>query len=315
MTSQNYYGHTSPAYGSLLQWPNQWILPPKLHGAAKTRTEHLGLSSLDLQAIEEQRQRDHTAAVASGQVPQKLIRRPQDTVSSLLGRSAQRNPFRLDALTGDFFEPLEAMLGKKPQLLLGESPSSLDCIALGYLSLALVPDLTSPWLRDAMRAKAPLLSDYTERMRRRCFGEVEVTVAHAYSPQSAPPSPLPWREPGRISAAAVGSSLLATLADNTPFLSEVRRNHRLKQGAQSAESGLEEGEGKALSTFAENKNRDMYVSIAAVVAGAAALVGYVLHVGLFTVTEDMEEEEEEAELQDHAGGDATDFLSSVNFNV
>lgn len=272
--------------------------------------------------MEEQRQREHSAAVASGQVPKKFIQRPQDTVSSLLGRSAQKNPFRLDALTGDFFEPLEAMLGEKLYLLAGEhgeSPSSLDCIALGYLSLALVPDLTSPWLRDAMRAKAPRLSAYTQRMRQRCFGEGSVEVAHAYSPQTSSPSPLPWREPGRVSVAAVGSTLLATLADNTPFLSETRRNNRLKKAAQSTESGFEELESKAVSAFAEAKTRDMYVSIAAVVAGAAALVGYVVHVGLLAAPmEDTEEEEEEAEeeaaLRDLGSGNATDFLKSVSFS-
>lgn len=112
VTSQNYYNNTSPAYGSLLQWPNQWILPPKLHGAAKTRTEHLGLSSLDLQAMEDQRKREHSAAVASGQIPSNLIQQPRDTVSKLLGRTAQTNQFRLEALTADFFEPLEAMLAR-----------------------------------------------------------------------------------------------------------------------------------------------------------------------------------------------------------
>ncbi|KAJ5156117.1 hypothetical protein N7492_008920 [Penicillium capsulatum] len=324
VTSQNYYGNTSPAYGSLLQWPNQWILPPKLHAAAKARTEYLGLSSLDLQAMEEQRQRDHSAAVASGQVPKNLIQRPADTVSSLLGRTAQRNHFRLDALTGEFFEPLEAMLGKKQSLLAGEtqdSLSSLDCIALGYLSLALVPDLTSPWLRDAMRAKAPQLTAYTEHMRRRCFGEIPVEVAHAYSPQSTSPSPLPWREPGRITAAAVGSTLLTTLADNTPFLSEVRRNRRLKQAAHSADSGLEELETEAVSTYAEKKNRDMYLSIATVVAGATALVGYVVHIGLLSISvrqaeeEEEEEEDGEVELPDLSSGNATDFLNNVSFKV
>ncbi|KAJ6106320.1 hypothetical protein N7512_009837 [Penicillium capsulatum] len=304
VTSQNYYGNTSPAYGSLLQWPNQWILPPKLHAAAKARTEYLGLSSLDLQAMEEQRQRDHSAAVASGQVPKNLIQRPADTVSSLLGRTAQRNHFRLDALTGEFFEPLEAMLGKKQSLLAGEtqdSLSSLDCIALGYLSLALVPDLTSPWLRDAMRAKAPQLTAYTEHMRRRCFGEIPVEVAHAYSPQS--------------------TTLLTTLADNTPFLSEVRRNRRLKQAAHSADSGLEELETEAVSTYAEKKNRDMYLSIATVVAGATALVGYVVHIGLLSISvrqaeeEEEEEEDGEVELPDLSSGNATDFLNNVSFKV
>lgn len=322
VTSQNYYGNTSPAYGGLLQWPSQWILPPKLHGAAKARTEHLGLSSLDLQAMEDQRKREHSAAVAAGQIPKNFIQRPRDTVSSLLGRTAQQNHFRIEALTAEFFEPLEAMLGQKAYLLVAgedDTPSSLDCIALGYLALALVPELSFPWLRDAMRAKAPLLSAYTERVRRRCFGDVPVEVAHAFSPQSAPALPLPWRAPEHISVAAVGSTLLATLADSTPFLRDVRRNNRLKQAAEAPDSELSSTERRTVSMYADVSKKDMYVSIATVVAGAAALVGYMFHVGLIAVrNQEQDSEEEEGAVEDFATTfnppQAGDILGSVDFS-
>lgn len=327
MSSKNYYGNTSPAYGNLLQWPNQWILPPKLHTAAKTRTEYLGLSSLDLQAMEDQRQREHSAAVAAGHIPRNFIQRPRETVTGLLGRTAQQNHFRIDALTGEFFEPLEAMLGQKKLLLgsaLSDTPTSLDCVALGYLALALIPDLEFPWLRDAMRAKAPRLTAYTERMRLSSFGETPVEIAHAFTPESASPSFLPWRAPGRISVASVGSTLLATLADSTPFLSEVRRNNRLKQAAESSDSGLNQREQAAVSKYADASKKDMYVSIASVVGGVAALVGYVLYTGLVSfshgedegeweeVLEEVQEEEvpEAQEVEELGEMKATDFLAA-----
>ena len=261
--------------------------------------------------MEEHRQREHSAAVAAGKVPKNLIQRPRDTVSTLLGRSSSQNHFRLEALTADFFEPLEAMLGQKAYLLTlkeDDVPSSLDCIALGYLSLALVPELSFPWLRDAMRAKAPLLSAYTERLRRRCFGDVPVEVAHAFSPQSAPASSLPWRAPERISVAAVGSTLLATLVDSTPFLSEIRRNNRLKQAAEDSDlTSIEKG---AVSMYADSSKRDMYVSIAAGVGGIVALVGYMFHVGLISVASQEQESdgEEEEAVPDFATISAGDFL-------
>lgn len=317
MSSQNYWGNTSPAYGRLLQWPNQWIVPPKLHGAAKARTEYLGLSSLDLQAMEEQKQREQSAAVAAGQIPRNFIRRPRDTVSSLLGRSAQQNQFRLDALTSEFFEPLEAMLGKKAYLLTADEddlPTSLDCIALGYLALALVPELTFPWLRDAMRAKAPLLSAYTERLRRRCFGDAPVEVAHAFSPLTAPSSPLPWRAPERISVAAVGSTLLSTLADSTPILRGFRMNHRLKQAARAPDSELSSTEQEVISMYADSSKKDTLVSIATVVGGVAALVGYMVHVGIISFGTQTEQEEEEEVPADFPAafdpGSAGDFLGT-----
>ncbi|KAJ5550901.1 hypothetical protein N7535_001161 [Penicillium sp. DV-2018c] len=300
VTSQNYYNNTSPAYGALLQWPNQWILPPKLHTAAKTRTEHLGLSSLDLQAMEDQRQREHNAAIASGQIPKNLLPSQPSTVSKLLGRTAQTNQFRLVALTADFFEPLEAMLARTKTYLLpadkdNDSPSSLDCLALAYLSLALVPNLAFPWLRDAMRSKAPLLAAYTERMRERCLGE-ESTPAQAFNPQESS-SALPWRAPKRISVSTVGKTLLGTLADNTPFLSEVRQNRRLKKAVEEDET-FSSVEKNALSSYAESSTKDMFVSIAAVVAGTAALVGYMLSMGMLSVSTTGAEEEDDEEFED-----------------
>ncbi|KAJ5863663.1 uncharacterized protein N7529_005579 [Penicillium soppii] len=299
VTSQNYYANTSPAYGALLQWPNQWILPPKLHAAAKARTDHLGLSSLDLQAMEDQRKRDHSAAVAAGQIPATLIQQPKETVSKLLGRTAKSNHFRLEALTADFFEPLEAMLASKPVLLPADdenSPSSLDCLAIGYLSLALHPDLAFPWLRDAMRAKAPRLTAYTERMRSRVFAA------------------LPCREPARISVSAVGSTLLNMLADNTPILREVRANRRLKSAAQ-ADENFSPIQKLALFDYASTKDKDRWVSIASVVAGGVALVGYMVHVGLISFSGRVEEDEQELEQEFEPAEvlhlPAADFLSAL----
>lgn len=263
--------------------------------------------------MEDQRQRDHNAAVAAGKIPKNLIQRPRDTVSSFLGRTAQSNHFRIEALTGEFFEPLEAMLGKKAYLLTvddEETPSSIDCVALGYLSLALVPDMSFPWLQDAMRAKAPLLSAYTERMRQRCFGDAPVDITHAFSPESAPDSPISWRAPGRISVTAVGNTLLSTLADSTPFLREVRKNNALKKVAQSEDSGLTSTEKNALSAHAEASKKDMYVSIATVVGGVAVMVGYMMQVGLLSFSSGEEEEEEEDQTTNFAAPDLSQIAAA-----
>jgi sorting and assembly machinery component 37 len=249
--------------------------------------------------MEDQRKRDHSAAVASGQIPPNLIQQPKETVSKLLGRTAKSNHFRLEGLTADFFEPLEAMIAKKPVLLPADeenSPSSLDCLAIGYLSLALTPDLAFPWLRDAMRAKAPLLTAYTERMRARVFPA------------------LPWREPERISVSAVGSTLLNMVADNTPFLREVRANRRLKSAATRDEN-FSPVQKRALWDYADTKDKDMLVSVASVVAGGAALVGYMVHVGLISFSgsgqEEEFEEEEELEPAEVLHMPATDFLGAL----
>ncbi|KAF5865720.1 hypothetical protein ETB97_002698 [Aspergillus alliaceus] len=298
VTSQNYYNQTSPAYGSILQWPNQWILPSRIHAAAKARTDHLGLSSLDLQAIEEQRQREHSAAVAAGQIPPNFIRRPRDTVTGLLGKTSQQNQFRLDAVTGELFEPLEEILANKAYLISGEDdgPSSLDCLAVGYMSLALVPELSFSWLRDAMKSKAPRLTVYTERMRQQCYG-LGVEVSHAYAPSQDSGSSLPWRAPERARLSTLGSTLFNALADSTPILKDIRAQERLRVAAESPDSGLSEPDSQKLSSFARGQKKDILVNIAYAVGGVAALIGYMAYEGFFSV-EMGDEYEEDVEIHD-----------------
>ncbi|KAL2864159.1 glutathione S-transferase family protein [Aspergillus lucknowensis] len=294
VTSGNYYNSTSPAYGSILQWPNQWVLPPQLHAAAKARTESLGLSSLDLEAVREQQKREHSTAVTAGRIPQNFIRRPRDTVSSLLGKTPQQHQFRLDALTGDLFGPLEELLGDKTHLLSERGPSSLDCLAVGYLSLALVPELPHAWLRDLMLRKAPRLSQFVERLRRELYGTVNVSDAFANGGNS----PLPWRAPERARLATIGSTLLNSLADATPILKDIRMNNRLRETAESADSGLSELESRSLSAYAQAQGRDTLLSIATVVGGLTALAGYMVHVGAFSPQDVGEHKHDEHEASE-----------------
>lgn len=307
VTSQNYYSGTSPAYGAILQWPNQWILPPQIHAAAKARTEPLGLSSLDLEATEEQRKRDHSAAVAAGRIPQNFISRPRETVSNLLGRTSHQHQFRLEALTGELFGPLEELLSDKTHLLSDRAPSSLDCLAVGYLSLALIPDLPLSWLRDSMQRKAPRLSQYIERMRSALFGAVN--VADAFHTNAS--SQLPWQAPERANLASVGKSLLTSLAESTPILKDLRLNNRLRETVESSDAGLSEVESKSLSDYARGQKKDTLLSVAAVVGGLAAMVGYMIHNGVFSAKHQEEGEEEEDQVTLPQSLNASEFLGSL----
>ncbi|PYH92478.1 mitochondrial import receptor subunit [Aspergillus ellipticus CBS 707.79] len=297
VTSHNYYNSTSPSYGAILQWPNQWILPPQLHTAAKARTEHLGLSSLDLAAIEEQRQREHSAAVAAGHVPKNMIPRPRDTVSGMLGKTAQQNQFRLEALTGEVFDALEEILSGKEYFLhtRDQGPTSLDCVALGYLSLALVPELPNAWLRDAMKSKAPGVTGFTERCVKEIFGVVQ--LEHAFNPSGSSPSILPWRVLDRPRLVTVGKTLFNTLADSTPIWKEIRLNNRVKEAVESSDSDLSGVERRSYSNMAKSQNKDVWLSVGAAIGAVASLVGYLAHVGAFSSGEDGEEEYQEEEEQ------------------
>lgn len=239
-------------------------------------------------------------------------------MSSLLGKTSQQNQFKLEALTAELFEPLRLLLDNKKYFLSNERPSSLDALALGYLSLALVPELPYPWLRESLRTKAPELAQYVERMRQRCFGVVQVSDAFGAARRE---SVLPWRPPKRITAAKIGRTLLNALADATPILKDLRLHDRLREAAQSPDSQLSPEESKAVSEFAIARKRDVYVSVATVAASVAALFGYLFHVGLLSMgpVEGFPEEVEELEEDDDGSvldfdgdiGSAEDILSAL----
>lgn len=270
---------------------------------------------MDLDALEDQRKRDHSTAVAAGHIPRNFIQRPRDTVSSLLGRTTQQNQFKLEALTAELFEPLEGMLlQQKGEHLVGDSPLSLDCLVLGYLALALIPDLPSPWLRVAMLNKAPSLSGYVRRLRTRCFGDRDTHVADALTDQPVGPYPLPWKVPERVSLPKIGSTLFNTAADAIPVWKDFRANARLRQAAESSTSGLSELESETLGEYASQSKNDMYLSLAAGAVGLVAFVGYMAHAGLLSALFNRaEEEEEQEELGEYVydPDQTADFLGGI----
>jgi sorting and assembly machinery component 37 len=296
VSSQNYYAATSPAYGAILTWPNQWILPPKLRTRAKNRTAHLGLSSLDLEANEEERTRERSAAAAAGQIPKNLIARPRETVSTLLGKTAQNSRFRLEALTADLFEPLEQLLAGKAYLLSDQEPSTLDALVVGYLSFGLVPGLPAPWFAEALQSKAPRLAKYVARVRDECFGVVD--VADAFKDTPSPSSKLPWRQPERVNAGKIGSTLLNTLADATPILSDLRANDRLRESVKSLGEEVTPLEAKIMEETAAAKRKDMFLSIASVAAGVTAMVGYLFYHGIISVVREDEQNQNQNQNQE-----------------
>lgn len=216
-----------------------------------------------------------------------LIQRPQETVTEMLGKTSHPNQFRLDAVTAAFLDPLEELIeskrggkGGQRYFFSDEKASSLDCLAVGYLALALVPSLPYPWFAEAIKNKAPLLAEYTQQLRQTCFGSVDITDAFREAGSGSSRSPLPWQAPERPSVGRVGMTLLDNLCDATPVLKEIRANQRLKQAAVSPGSNLDTDQKKMVMELAEFRRRELYMSIATVTAGLSAMAGYMFHIGL-----------------------------------
>lgn len=271
VSSDNYAALTAPALAAFLDWPNQWIIPPRLRAAARERTDHLGLSSLDVDAAasldaDRAQNRDSSALI-----PASLRRAKPASVSGLLLQSARQARIRLAALAGRLLQPLAELLGDKTHLLTDRSPTSLDCIALAYLSLALIPGLPSPWLADAVQTQTPSLVIYAERLHSRCFG-----VLANLPWQTSPPA-------GAIAATVmIGCQLLDALADAMPVVRDLRAAARLGT-RRDGDDGDDDGDNESrelIAQVAAARRREALASAATVTGGVAIFVAYLARTGL-----------------------------------
>jgi sorting and assembly machinery component 37 len=273
VSSENYSKVTRPIYSQIQSFPLPYLTPGTIRAAAKKRTEHLGLSSLDIDTEEH--------APSPSIIPTSLLH-PRQTVSSLLAASPEANAsIRLNALAKNFFEPLQELRGEKRYFVSNKEFSSLDCLVLGYLSLMLLPELPQSWLADAMRKDFPALCGWTEALSTSVFGP-ETTISDAF-PRILGDSPedlkekrtrekgiLPWTAPSNGGVIGVGSTFLASVADSIPVVGQLRRNTRMRQhGGKTQEE--------------ESSSWQTLTTIGSFVAGVGIMIGYALHSGLITL--------------------------------
>ena len=214
VSRENYFSTTRPAYSRLLQWPDHWFIPSPLRAAAKARTHHLNLPSLDL---DDENEGDHKKS-ALELIPESL-RPSRQSISALLSQPQITARFRLDGLVDSWLEPLQELLGEKRYLLSDHVLSSVDCLAFAFLALGLYAPVPRPWLQESTTGRYPTLLAYVNRLAPRLLGDsVGVndirgrdprsadTGARSESSPSSSSSPkegkasednvlLPWREP------------------------------------------------------------------------------------------------------------------------
>jgi len=235
---ENYSNTTRPAFTKILPWHTNYMLPPKRRAAAKTRTEHLGISSIDIDNVHEDMSSRPEGFDGvgkekglEGDIAQKrasLLLPKKETLRSLLRRPERAAAFRLHALADNFFAPLQDMLGEN-QYLLGDEMASVDCLAYGYLSLMLFPQVPQDWLASTLRRKYKKLAAYTERVHAhlkleskaedvmslsRCKSDEEV-----YFRWQARNISLPWSPPAASSIAGVVTATARELLAQIPLFS------------------------------------------------------------------------------------------------
>lgn len=284
VSSENYATITRPIYNTIQSFPLPYLTPGAIRAAAKKRTEHLGLSGLDVDT-------EDGGAHEKSIIPESL-RHPRNTVSSLLAASPEVNAqIRLNALATTFFEPLQQLRGEKRYFLSNGQFSSLDCLILGYLSLMLVPDLPQPWLVKTLRNKFPTLCDWTETSITSIFGPAttltdafpaylgdSVKDIRAKSPRAE--SFLPWKAPNTGGVVGVTGTFLATVVDSIPVVGQFRRNTTMRQ------------HGGKTSEEEQSSYWQTLTAVGGLIASVGIMIGYAFHTGLISVSpvEDKREE-------------------------
>lgn len=225
ISSENYNTSTSSAYTAILPWYLNYTIPPNRRDLARSRTAHLGLSSLDVSTAEQERglepgslslASDFKAAKRDAGIP--TADRPSKPtglsmgrgkgVQGLLSSPVYAARFKLDVLTNELLEPLSDLLGEKVYLLDSDKPSSLDCLAFGYLALLFYPSVPQAWVKETMRTKFPRVVSYIERMRQELL-EAEES--------------LPWRPTRGHSLSHTFATTAREWAINFPLLSNLIR--------------------------------------------------------------------------------------------
>lgn len=287
VSAENYHSTTRLAYSRLLRWPYPWFLPSRRRAAAKARTEHLNLSSLDLDSSSiEQR----TLTTGSDIIPESL-RRSRQTLSSLVFQPQHASRFRLEALAQAFLEPLDQLLDGKRYMISNERPSSLDCLAFAYLALCLIPDVPQPWLAESMKIRYPALCVYVKDLAQElCGGPVSVEDAFPdlqledstglgrNQKDTKGKSVLPWSVSQQHILQSATTTLLERAFESIPILGEFHSPKILKQ--ESSPTGKVDNESASLREEALQGRLDLRPIFLAVGTVLVALGSYVAYSGL-----------------------------------
>lgn len=237
--SADNYASTRTAFTKILPWHANYIIPPSRRKAARVRTDHLGISSIDVDDVHDDlSNKPPSLAQDVGKEPKEFEPETQKRASLLLGgretvRSLLRRPehsavFKLHTLADNFFGPLQDMLGQKKYLLGEEGATAVDCLAYGFLSLMQFPDVPQDWLGKVLARKHDKLFDYLERLHLelgvatevddvialgKCRNEVEVVELRRACGMN-----IPWTPPARSDALQTGRTIIMDLLSRIPIL-------------------------------------------------------------------------------------------------
>ena len=207
--------------------------------------------------------------------------------------------FRLDTLVDALCEPLTQLLQNKAFFFSDTKPSSLDCLALAYLSLALKPAVAQAWLAQGMRSRHGILCDWVDGRLSLLFGE-----SHAPSVDKidtvASTAMLPWTPPPQRN---IGSALLNHTLQALPFYPQ--SNILITTSSSTNEKPTQRLTSNNNITPSHSFPSKLPPLLATLGAGAAIIAGYFVYAGV------DRQEPEKHKLEDM--GEAGAMLAGIDF--
>ena len=156
-----------------------------------------------------------------------------------------------------------------------EKPSSLDCVATAYLSLALIPKVPQRWLAETMIARYPELCTYTRRLGKESFGgPIEVGDA-LLGTEDQRSKELPWKKPVQKGLQDVGFALVSGTLSSLPLMEHFSRDKILLDNGRLSKSG------DAAEPSVESQSL-IVPSLLAVGSAVAAVGGYLVYSDRFS---------------------------------
>lgn len=178
----------------------------------------------DLETLDDpndpQAQRQRAAALQSNS-PSLLFARKR-TLQATLQKEAAATRIRLENMTCNFLEPLEAVLREAGGAGSSTNMSRLHCLAFGYLAIMFYAPVQHPWFAETVTARYPRIVAFITETRRAIFEsgddvKAEVVMSQApllYSSEPAPRSlSLPWRLPHPLPTTAILKTTIRQIFD------------------------------------------------------------------------------------------------------
>lgn len=286
LSSVNYSAITRKTFSTFLPFPLSWVLPHNLRAGAKARTAHLGLSSLDIDS-EEQLEEDKNP------VPESL--RTKTGPSSILSSPENAAQIRLHGLARAFLAPLQELRGQD-RFFIGDRPTTLDCLAMGYLSLCLFPDLPSSWLAGAIRNEFPMLGAFVHDMQQLFFhgvvgvedcgidmsGNTSDEEQKEREKKALGKEGLPWAAPPERGFVDLARTVGGHLVGNVPVVSDVLKARRIQRDLEEeAERDPERAEELALEHHRAGMfKKELLMSVGSVALGLGLFVTFLVKQGV-----------------------------------